>query len=134
LLSAARCAFVPPPPVDPQAIQLSAEFGPTPTPTPSGTLRVVTETHDYAYGEHGVYSLHDGYDIYDERGRWIEHVPNHVSPTDEDVTDVRLAAGKYVVAIPEGRHPRTWIGVQVVDGKLTKADLTRLQPNSGQRH
>lgn len=132
-LVAVACNFLPPASVDVHSIALAGEFRPTQQPEPAGTLRVVTDTHDYAYGEHAFYSLHEGYDIYDERGTLLERVENHRTPTDEGVTDVRLAAGKYLVAIPDGPEPKFWIEVTIADGRLTEADVTRLQPTAAKR-
>jgi hypothetical protein len=126
VLLATGCGLLPPPSVDLHAITVAGEFGPSPEPAPSGTLRVVTDTHDYAYGEHAFYALHEGYDIYDERGRLLKRVENHRSPTDEGVTDVPLAAGRYLVAIPDGPQPELWISIRIEDGRLTEADVTRL--------
>lgn len=128
-LFAASCAFVPPASVDLHSIKLSGEYGPSTRPSPSGTLRVVTRTHDFAYGTHATYSLHEGYDIYDEHGTLLERVDNHRTPTDEEVTDVRLAAGTYFVAVPDGPRPEFWIEVKIQDGQLTEADVTK--PPSG---
>jgi hypothetical protein len=127
LLLAEGCVFLPPPTVDLHSIELAGEFGPTPFPEPAGTLRVVTDTHDYAYGEHALYSIHEGYDIYDEHGTLLERVENHRTPTDESVTDVRLKAGKYLVAVPDGPKPDFWIAVTIADGRLTEVDVTGLR-------
>lgn len=123
--AAPGCLYVPPETVDLRTIRVAGEFGPSPLPAPTGTLRVVTESHDYAYGEHGIYALHEGYDIYDEHGVLLERVENHRTPVDERVTDVPLAAGRYFVAIPDGSRPELWIGIRIEDGRLTEADVTR---------
>lgn len=41
--------------------------------------------------------------------------------------DVRLPAGTYFVAVPDGARPRLWIEVNVEDGRLTFADVTGLR-------
>jgi hypothetical protein len=126
MLTASGCFYLPPPTVDRHAIRISGEYGPSSQPSPRGTLRVVTERHDYAYGEHGIYSLHEGYDIYDEQGNLLRRVANHRTPTDESVTDVTLAPGSYLVAVPDGPSPGIWIEIRIEDGRVTEADVTKL--------
>lgn len=126
ICAAPGCLYEPPATVDLRSIHIAREYGPTPTPSPSGTLRLVTESHDYAYGEHGIYALHEGYDIYDEAGVLLKRIENHRTPIDEGVTDVPLAAGSYLVAIPDGPRPELWIRIRIEDGRLTEANVTQL--------
>ena len=126
ILAAAGCASSSPATVGINAIQPSGRFDPGPNLALTGVLRVNTDTFESATGERMTYSLHTGFDIYDEHGRFLQSVENHRSLTDENLTDVPLAAGKYFVAIPDGKQPRFWIEVNIEDGKLTIADVTTL--------
>src|SRR5262245_22864493 len=123
-LAATSCGVVSPPEVDVREIQPVARFAPS-APAPVGILRVNTATHETSW-EDLSYDIHDGYDIYDDHGKLVEHVENRRSPTDEDVMDVRLPAGAYFVALPHGAQPRFWIEVEVKEGRLTFADVTRV--------
>ncbi len=126
VVALAGCAAFPPGSIDPRSIRIAGEFGPTATRSPRGTLRIETATHKVAYGEHGIYAVHEGYDVYDEQGRLIERVENHRWPGDERVEDVHLDAGRYFVAVPDGAVPKLWIGIEIRDGLVTQADVTRL--------
>ena len=88
---------------------------------------MITDTYESAWDESSTYSVHRGYDVYDDHGRLVQRVENHRSPTDEGVMDVRLSAGTYLVAYPDGNRPRFWIEVKIEDGRLTTADVTTLR-------
>src|SRR5215475_2317796 len=114
ILVMTSCGVVSPPAVDVLEIRPVARFSPS-APAPVGVLRVNTPTRE-TWWEDLTYDVHEGYDIYDDHGGFVQRVENHQSPTDESVTDVRLPAGAYFVALPHGAEPHFWIQVDVEDG------------------
>lgn len=118
-----------PPPIDPEAVVLTARFGPAPPPPPSGGLRVKTEMEVVASGDGDDIQrwVHSGYDLFDADGRFVRHVANHISSTDGGLMTVTLTPGKYFIAIPDGHRPSIWVEVTIEEGRLTYADVTGLK-------
>ncbi len=125
LLLAAICATavscVPDGRISPGEVIVTVEpSGPLRAPT--GYLIVYTEARAFLDGDVSYYP-HQPYRIYDEKGGFVQRVPNHRSNYDEKPTTVELPAGEYFVVPEDGGAARPRIGVVIKGGEVTKVDV-----------
>ena len=141
LLALPGCSAARPVQIDASAIQVAGNFTPSQLPPDgaplvegAGLLRVETDPREvrpgYASGEGDslAYSVNDSYDVYDDAGKFVKHVVNYVKVTDTVPVTTQLAAGRYLLAIPDSRWPNLWVVATIESAKLTRVDARTTRP------
>lgn len=90
-----------------------------------GYLRVFSDTEAHEIGDNTYYYLHTGYNIYDDSGKQVRYVSNHVGTMDESPTLVALPAGNYKVVAESASYGRLTVPVLIQAGKTTLVHLNR---------
>ena len=122
-LLAAGCAS---PSLPPTAIVLDpiGPRGAGPRPAPTGYLRVYTATRDVQSGRLS-YQVPTPYWVFNEDGRQVRSVVNHVGDTDQAPMLVTLPPGHYRVVAEAAGHGRVTVPVVITGGLLTEVHLQR---------
>ena len=105
-------------PVGPGAVSHS-------TAKADGYLKVFSDTETREIGDNTYYSTHTGYNIYDETGKRVEYVANHVGSMDEAPMLVPIPAGNYNVVAQSASYGRVTVPVVIQTGKTTLVHLNR---------
>jgi hypothetical protein len=92
---------------------------------PSGYLKVFSDTEEHVIGDGPHYYPHMGYNIYDNAGKRVEYVPNHIGNMDETPTLVRIPVGDYKVVAESSAYGRVTVPIIVQSGKTTVLHLDR---------
>ena len=90
---------------------------PVPGPAP-GSLVVYTDPLEWS-DDAFTYRRQRPYDIYDESGRYLRRVRNHVGVTDETPTIVPLLPGTYRLSVPTEELGRVQVRVVIEAGSRT---------------
>ena len=98
--------------------------GAGPRPAPTGYLRVHTATRDVLSGQLP-YQVPTPYWIFDEGGRPVRSVVNHVGDTDQAPMLVMLPPGRYRVLAEAADYGRVTAPVVITAGMLTEVHLQR---------
>jgi len=77
----------------------------------NGALQIYTATEEHPDGDNTYYYPHTGYHIYDDAGKEIKYVFNHVGTMDETPSVVDLSPGSYKVAAQAEAYGRVRIPV-----------------------
>ena len=106
--------------------QYERAVGPNPTSRAvsgrKGYLQVFTATQkslSFASDDNHLFNLHTSYDIYDQSGRNVAFVPNHMSNMDEWPDQVALPPGNYRIVAQS-----TWCGLVTVTVMIQKGKTT----------
>ena len=91
----------------------------------NGYLKVFSDTETREIGDNTYYSTHTGYNIYDEAGKRVEYVANHVGSMDEAPMRVSIPAGNYNVVAQSASYGRVTVPVEIQAGKTTLVHLNR---------
>ena len=92
---------------------------------PSGRLKVFSDTESHCIGDGPPYYPHTGYQIYDESGRFVKYVPNHIGVMDESPTLVSLPEGTFNVMAESSSYGRVTVPVIIQSGRTTVVHLDR---------
>jgi hypothetical protein len=91
----------------------------------TGCLEVFSDTEERVIGDGPHYYPHLGYNIYDNSGKRVEYVPNHLGDMDEAPTLVRIPVGDYQVVAESSAYGRVTVPIVVQSGKTTVLHLDR---------
>lgn len=95
-----------------------------PRPAPHGYLRVYTATVDLQSGKLP-YQVHTPYLVYNDQGRRVRNVVNHVGDTDQAPMTVTLPPGSYHLLAEAAGYGRVTVPVVIAGGMLTEVHLQR---------
>lgn len=91
----------------------------------SGYLQVFSDTEAHVIGDGPAYYPHTAYSIYDQSGKRVKYVPNHIGNMDETPTPVSITAGSYKVVAESSSYGRVTVPVIIQPGKTTSLHLDR---------
>ena len=91
----------------------------------TGFIQVFSDTKEHFIDNDVPYYRHMGYNIYDEGGKRVQYVPNHIGITDESPTRVQLAEGNYNIVAESSAYGRVTVAVVIQADKTTILHLDR---------
>ena len=84
-----------------------------------GYIKVFSDTETHEIGDGPAYYPHTGYNIYDESGKRLQYVANHIGDMDESPSLVKIPKGNYAVVAESSAYGRVSVPVVVQAGKTT---------------
>lgn len=110
----------------PQTLTVNEPVGPGKSETGKvGALQVFTVTERHQDGDNTYYYPHTSYLVYNEQGKKVRFVPNHVGTMDEKPSLVLLPSGEYIVVAEAEGYGRVRIPVVVKPSRTTVLHLER---------
>jgi hypothetical protein len=91
----------------------------------TGAVRVYTATETHADGDQTYYYPHTGYLVYNQEGKKVMFVPNHVGTMDEAPMTAYLPPGSYTIVAQAEGYGRVRIPLVVKSHRTTVIHLDR---------
>jgi hypothetical protein len=92
---------------------------------PTGFLQIFTATETRPDGDSTYAYPHTGYTIYDQNGKTVKYIPNHLGRMDEVPTVVSIPAGQYKIRADAEHYDRVTFPVEIMPGRTSVVHLEK---------